>query len=469
MNDAHQRPAGHANLPMAERRHLAVSVTTRAVVSLLVVAGGAFIFRVLFLTRPQPPQPQEVRQVREVRIMRPAMVPVRRQWIGYGAARAMDAAAIPAQVNAIVIEVPESIRPGARVDQGSVIARLDAVDFEQQRDLISEQINAIDAELEQLDIEEASWGERLTLAQSEETVAADDVRRFRELLASGDATQVELDRAEAALAFARRAVSTIREEFEKAGPRRLRLRSQRHGLTIEQEIAQRNIDRATILSPIAGTLDSVDVDEGEQVIDGQTVATVVDLSRIEVEVRLPASARLYVRPGDSSEIIPAGVPDRRWTGRIARIGPSDDQDTRTFPVYIEVEQDPAEPGGLTPGLFVQASVESTIEEMRMLVPRQALSRGRLLLVTDGRIEPREVEIAFFISGRFPQLGLSDERYWAALAQPLPEGSEIVVNGSTDLAPGALVAPILASRAGRAVSSGGNPGMSNVESGGGGSR
>jgi multidrug resistance efflux pump len=426
---------------MAEGRHPTIAIITRAFVSVAVLAAGAAILALFYSTRPQPPAPVDSVVVREVQVMRPAMVPVRREWTGFGAAGVMDSAAVPAEVTALVVEVPEDIRPGRRVDRGAVLARLDPVDFQQQLDLIGEQLNSIDAELEQLDVEEASWSERLTFSEEEERVALADLERVRELMQSGDATELELDRATSALAAARRALSAIREEVNKAGPRRLRLRSQRHALVIEQEIARRNLARTTITSPIAGTIESVAIDEGEQVIAGQTVASVVDLSRIELELRLPASARLHLRTGDEAEIIPAGVPDRLWRGRVARLGPRDDEATRTFPVYVEVDQDPSDPAALTPGLYVQAVLRSAGGEERALVPRRAVTRDRVLVVNEGRLVPAAVKVAFYVTGEFPLLGVPGERYWAALEEALPGEAVIVVNGSIEIPPGAMVRPV----------------------------
>ncbi len=423
---------------MGDGRYRGIAIATRAGVALLVLAAGVGAFIVLFVTRPKAPEPQDLQLVREVRTMSPQVIAVRRQWVGYGAGQAMDSADVPTQVSAIVSEIPESIQPGARVERGTFLAQLDPVDFQQQLDLIAEQLNGLDARLEQLDIEESSWEERLRLAETEEQVSRADLDRLRELLASGDATEVEVDRAEALLSLAQRAVSTIREEVEKAGPRRLGLRADRQALVVQREIAQRNLDRTRIESPLAGFIESVDIEVGEQVIAGETIARIINLERIEVPIQLPAAARLYVREGDRAAIIPAGAPDRRWEGEVARIGPRDDEESRTFSVYVDVMQDPAAAGALTPGLYVQALVESGAEEMRMVVPRQALSRGRLLVVEDGRVTPRAVEIAFFVSGKFPQLGVPEEGYWAALSEPLPEGTSVIVNGATDIAPGTRV-------------------------------
>jgi hypothetical protein len=54
--------------------------------------------------------------------------------------------------------------------------------------------------------------------------------------------------------------------------------------------------------------------------------------------------------------------------------------------------------------------------------------GRILLVRDGRIETREVEIEFAVSGGLRNAPVAD-REWVVLAEPLPSGSTLVLDAA----------------------------------------
>jgi multidrug efflux pump subunit AcrA (membrane-fusion protein) len=187
-------------------------------------------------------------------------------------------------------------------------------------------------------------------------------------------------------------------------------------------------------------LQSVDVEVGENLAAGQRVARVVDLRRIEVPLRLPASARAGIAVGDDVLLHATGGSDRTWPARVARIAPEDDATTRTVAVYVELNQDPHDPAALAPGQFLRGTVSSSGAQLRWVVPRRALAGDRLLLVNDGRIVSRAVEIDFQIERKLPQLGLPDDE-WVVLREPLREGDRVVVNAARGLADGLAVTAV----------------------------
>lgn len=425
---------------MARRRLVVLSIVTRILVSLAVVAVGFGIFQALFLTRPKPPEPRTDLTLPRVRVMRTAWVSVQRQWTGFGTADAMDRADVPAEVAGIVASIEPGVLEGRTVEAGQPLMRLDDADYRQRLAAIVQRLNELNAELEALDIEEQAWTERLRFAQTDLEVARRDYERIRTLVEQGDAKELELDRVTTALQAAQRVVTSTREELSKVGPRRLRWQAQRDGLLAERALAERNVERCVIRSPLGGVLERVDMKVGEQVQPGRSVARVVNLERIEVPVRLPSSARASIRIGDAASVFSAGSSGRSWSGTVNRVGPTDDPGTRTFPVYIEVLQNPDDSGALAPGKFVMGRITGHEEEQRIVVPRGAVASDRVLLVEDEVIVHREVQVAYQVQRRFPQLGLPNEDYWAVLNDGVEPGSLVVLNGASDIPAGARVEP-----------------------------
>ncbi|UCD76206.1 MAG: HlyD family efflux transporter periplasmic adaptor subunit, partial [Phycisphaerales bacterium] len=181
----------------------------------------------------------------------------------------------------------------------------------------------------------------------------------------------------------------------------------------------------------------VDVDRGENLAVGQRVARVVDLSRIEVGLRIPAGARSSVRVGDEVMLRSSGSVTRSWPARVARIAPEDDQATRTMTVWAEVGQDPDGPGGLAPGQFLRAMVTSSENSLRWIVPRRALMGDRIQLIEDGRVVSRTAQIDFQLERQHSELGLPDVQ-WVVLKDPLQKGELVVVNPSRSVQDGMKV-------------------------------
>lgn len=438
---------------MAERRRFWVSFLTRIFAVAIIVAVGGAIFGTLYVSRPGPPPLKSNEPLARVLVMEAAFVPVQRQWTGFGTAEPMDSADVPAQVSAVVVEVPDGVLPGATVSLDDLLARLDPTDFDQQIDVLAERITGLDAQLEQTDIEEKSWKERLELAVSETAIAHRDYDRVKSLYDDGDAKEVELDRALGQVNAAERFETQVREEVQKMNPKRLGLQAQKRALQAERRIAETNLARTEITSPLDGVVERIEVEKGEQVSPGQTVARIVDLRTIEIPIRLPASARQYVRRGDSVRIESTGAVQSVWQGKVDRIAPADETDSRTFAVYTVVHQSPQALHLLTPGKFVRGVVTSERSERRMVVPRRSIAGDRMLVVEQGRIVRLRPAIAYYVSRQFPELGLDGEDYWAVLDEPLRVGTLVVLNGAIDLPTGARVQEDVVNGSAEAVAAG----------------
>src|SRR5690606_9869820 len=94
---------------MSKRRHVILSITTRLVVSLALVALGVLILIALFATREVPGRAELADAVPRIPVVEVEPLAVARQWEGFGTAQARFAAEIPAQVRGLVIEVPFDI------------------------------------------------------------------------------------------------------------------------------------------------------------------------------------------------------------------------------------------------------------------------------------------------------------------------------------------------------------------------
>ena len=425
---------------MPQPRNIIVSVITQTVVAVVLLGFAATIVTVLVKTKPVPQATDVPNRPRRVAVMKALAVPVHRQWQGFGTAAAMDSADVPAQVSAIVTHVPANVVQGAEVAKDGILAQLDESDFVQQRQIIAQRISEIQAQLAQLALEERSLEDRVQFAQKETELVQRDFQRAIEAFQRNGATQREVDRVEQDLKVRQRLERLAEEEFAKIGPRRERFEAQRLGLESEANVADLNVQRCTIRSPLDGFIQDVDVEQGERVSPGQRVARVVSLRRIEVPLQLPSSARPNLAIGDQVLISARSASSQHWQGEVRRIAPEDDSSTRTMTVYVEVEQDPHDPALLPPGKFVQGTVIAGRVELRYIVPRRALVGDRLLTIEDNVVRSIEVRVDFHVQGEFPQLGVVAEQ-WAVLAEPLPDGTLVVVNAARSLPDGIEVEPV----------------------------
>lgn len=436
-------------------------------VILLVAVGIAFA---LYETRPEPTQrpleatPLSVRTV----LARPA--PVDRRWEGFGTARAVAEADVAAQVSGRVVERPPGIEPGNAVAAGDLILRIDPTDYEQRVAAARGAIASLEAQIVALDVEEARLSEQVVLATDEAEAAARDLARAREVQQQGAGTQADVDQRIAALRAAERAVTALRQQLELLGPRGRQLEAELVRARSELRLAEEDLARTEIRSPIAGVLQSVGPRPGEYVVPGDAAARVVDVRLVEVPLRIPVSAGGTVRVGDPVVLEHVGGADSAWEGQVARVSPEADEQSRTMQVFVLVEQDPEDPaeqaeGGRTlerpvdergrplllPGQFVTGRVFTRSPEDRLVVPRRAVVDGRVLVAEAGatgeptvrRVRWADAPVLFYLEGSYPEID-PEERQWAVLERrpqdplSLRAGMLVVTSNLDKLRPGMIV-------------------------------
>lgn len=180
--------------------------------------------------------------------------------------------------------------PGQRVAAGEILARLDAEEQQIARD-------------------------RAARAASE---ADSDVARLRQLMRSSTATQVELDRARAALTDAE-----------------LALRD-----------AELKLSRLTITAPIAGVVGFVAVDSGNYVNAQTELLTIDDRAGIAVEFWVPERFANQIVLGQSISAVALADPGKVYEGQISGIGSRIEPASRTLRVkaLIDNQEDRLRPG-----------------------------------------------------------------------------------------------------------------------------
>src|SRR5690606_18279055 len=190
------------------------------------------------------------------------------------------------------------------------------------------------------------------------------------------------------------------------GPRRAKLTAKKRSAEEPLASARRALARTRVRAPIAGFIQRLNVDYGERVQPGEPVARIVDVSRMEVPVRVALSASAFVRVGDRAIVRSDGPPGGSWSGRVTRTGPAGGEARGSLTVFVEVVQESPrdQPPGLVPGAFVRATVYTGRGGEAVVVPRSAVNDQRVMLVNDtGKAESRAVRVAYYSEGRYPEI------------------------------------------------------------------
>ena len=132
--------------------------------------------------------------------------------------------------------------------------------------------------------------------------------------------------------------------------------------------ARIRLESADVISPFAGYVGKRFVDRGALVNSSTPVVTVVDISSVKVNVAVVESDYRKISPGQTAAITADAYPGKRFKGKVARMAPVLDAETRTGVVEIEL---PNPQGDLKPGMFARAEIVAQRRSGVLLVPKGA--------------------------------------------------------------------------------------------------
>lgn len=414
-------------------------VFAQATISIVFIGVGIGIYYWLYETRatPSASDPSTTGRLRLL-VSEPLEQPVGRRFRAFGQVRALNSADVPARVSATVAQLHPNYREGATVAAGEALVTLDDSDFKRQATIAQESLRSIEALLTMLSRDETTMQRALELAEEDAALMTADLTRVREALANDAAIAREVDRARANAIASERAVIAARDAFEKIPLRRSALLADQARQQAACELAQLSLERAVIRAPMAGVIQTAELDVGELAAPGVLVARVVDPSVVEIPVLLPAGARSVVRIGDRVTVRADRAAAATVEARVTRIAPEDNATTRTMTVYAEAVGTTE----LAPGAFVEAEVSAASSDARMVLPRRAVSGGRIIIIRDGNAHNLSVEVEFAFTGTLSPV-LPDTE-WVVLKNALPPQTLVVLDGSRRIKEGA---PVVAVRAG----------------------
>ena len=158
-------------------------------------------------------------------------------------------------------------------------------------------------------------------------------------------------------------------------------------------LAQKKVNDSIIRAPFAGQIKERSVTQGQYLKVQTPVMTIVNIDPLRVRLKVPEKMAAWVKTGQEVTIAVEAFPDRAFTGKISRINPSVDQQTRAFEVEALIENHQAM---LKPGFFVKATIPSSFVVDALFVPRDALlyvyGVYKVFVVEGNTLKEKEVKV-----------------------------------------------------------------------------
>jgi len=247
----------------------------------------------------------------------------------------------------------------------------------------------------------------VTSARNNADIARRELTRSQTLLAAGAIAERDIEQARRSSVAATAALADARARLA---------------------IAQKQVGNTTVTAPLSGVVSDRQASAGDVIQPGGAMFTVVDPSSMRLEASVPADYLSQVRIGTPVAFTVSGYPDREFAGRVSRINPTADPDTRQVRIFISI---PNSAGTLVGGLYANGRLSSDTRT-GLIAPVSAID-GRssvpaVLRLRQGKIERAPV-----------QLGLRDEgSERIEITSGVQAGDTLLTGAAQAISPGTIV-------------------------------
>ena len=218
------------------------------------------------------------------------------------------------------------------------------------------------------------------------------------------------------------------EEVNRSRGETSRLRAAAEAARALRDWALQNLKRSDVRPPLAGVINTRTVETGQYVKLGNSLATLVDVSKLRLRFKVSETESLRARTGSEVYFRVAALGQKSFPARIYHVGEIADLTTRQVEVAAWVRN----PGELKPGFFAEVTLAVESKKGALTVPEgavQASERGFIAYaVEDGKARVRPIEI-----------GLRTGTGVVEILSGLRPGERVVIEGSDRLGEGVAVA------------------------------
>jgi multidrug efflux pump subunit AcrA (membrane-fusion protein) len=360
-----------------------------------------------------------------------------------------------AEIAGRVAEVSPLLKEGEVVPAGHTLLRIDDTDARLEVARLRADADGYDAQLAKLDLTKKNVETLLAVEKRSLELAERETDRLDALAKRGSATAAEVDAQRRVLLTQRTAVLNLENKLRLLPSERDQLKAQLKATEARLARAQRDVERAVLVTPFPCRIETVNIEATQSVAPGQTLATAYDIQVAEVEARIALQqARHLFHPDARRHVLRNLVAGVDWSGlgieatvrlrlpgqaferkaRFARAAPGLAPGTRAVGVVVAVDQPyegavPRETPPLIKGMFMEVELRGRPYRDRIVVPRAAIRAGRVYLAgVENRLVIRPVVVEF-VQGEE-----------AILASGLEAGERLVVSDLIPAIDGMLLAP-----------------------------
>jgi len=426
-----------------------MKINLKSGLTLVILLAVAGVVSALLVKSKSPLEHSAVEMPsRLVQVISAQQIPFRAQVTAYGNVEPAITLHGMAEVSGKISYLHPNLKAGETIPAGTLVARIDAEDYELTLKQTREDLKASQSLLQELDEEEKSTRRSLQLAQNNLTVGESELARIQDVYNKQLVAKSALDAEQQRTILLRRQVEDLQGRLNSYTSRRSSIAAQI--ARAEQEVQNRTtiLGRTEITLPFDARIGTVSVEQNEFVSVGALLFEAIDLKGVEIVAQLPLDSmrklvshmegqtevarqiiltggRINDRLGLTARVrLVNGMPGANWEARVLRISEAIDATRQTLGIVVGVDNPyqkmiPGKRPPLLKGMYTAVDLLAPARSA-MVIPRKALHQGRVYLANaEDRLVIRPVEV---------QLTQGD---MAVIRSGIEAGERVIV---TDLVP-----------------------------------
>lgn len=330
--------------------------------------------------------------------------------LGTGTLEARVRTAISPKISGRLVQV--QVDQGDRVTQGQLLATLDDGDLKQQVEVAKAELALASATVDRSATD-------IVRAQATALLTRTELTRVTQLQRSGGATSYELDQA-----TERRDVGeadTKRTQLAKVEAEKAVLKAQESLRYYQERLAD-----TKIVAPFDGLVVRRNRDPGDIVVPGTAILEVISTDELWVSAWVDETAMGRLAVSQPARIVFRSAPDTSLPGKVTRLAPQTDRETREFLVDVSVAQLPKT---WAVGQRAEVYIETGRHTEVMTIPQRFVSwrNGKAGVLVDIAGKAQWQSVALGLRGR-ENVEVTDGLTMGQVVLGVPPGTELPRDG-----------------------------------------
>lgn len=404
---------------------------------------GVLILVLAVVLRPTPANKPSVSRSRAVDVIALQQQPLAPQAIGFGrVAPKVEWQAIAEVTGKVVYRHPD-LEKGRVMDAGTVLLKIDPLDYELRLAQAQADVSATRAQLAKLVQEEKNLRTTLRIEKNRLAISQKELARKQELKRKGLTSQSAVDLEQQAMLSNQKGLQDIENQLIVLPNEKKVTQAQLEVNLSRVDEAQRALAKTVITLPVDARISSVHIEQDQVVTNQQTMVLAHGIEAVEIDAQialhdmqvLASSLTQYTAHSDgrpradqldftASIALSSGDFTQRWPAKVARISDTVSANQATVGVILEVRQDysqlsPESAPPLVNGMFVEAELTGQ-RNNHWVIPERALHGNHVYVNTaDNTLSIVPVTVLFRRDGQVAISGELQDGQWVVVNDLLP--------------------------------------------------